>query len=177
MIDETDDWRIVRFCREQLALPPVAFMDWRDVETLLRQGHEIGSHTMNHLDLGQLDNTRLQDEISRSYELLRERTGMARHFSWPYGRFRHFSPEAARTVFDAGFASCASAVRGCHVSGTAGRDLCVRRTHVVAGWPLRNVLFWLSYYGRTASPQSNCWPETWRAVLGETEGDAEPCGS
>jgi len=44
----SDKNKIKQFCDVKLKMPPIAFADWRDVELLLKQGHEIGSHTMAH---------------------------------------------------------------------------------------------------------------------------------
>ncbi len=165
MTGECDPQKIQRFCLQQIKMPPVAFLSWEDAETLLRAGHEIGSHTVGHPNLALLSEAQLKDEIGRSFELLKQRFGVADHFSWPYGRFSHFSAAAARIVFEAGFRSCASAERGCHVARLAPRDLCIRRTHVVAKWPISNTIYWLARYSRSASVNNSGWPPGWRQTI------------
>ena len=99
MIGETEYCRIKEFCSSELDRPPMRFLSWDDVETLLQAGHEIGSHTVNHPNIAQLSVGQMQTEIAESYEKLVQRIGSVEHFSWPLGRFFHFTPVAARTVF------------------------------------------------------------------------------
>ncbi len=159
---ETDERRIAEFCRDRLFTPPVEFLSWDDVEALLATGHEIGSHTLTHPNMVSLNTAELEDEIGGSFRMLEERIGEVRHFSWPLGRWSHFSAEAARIVFESGYQTCASAERGCHVAQTPPRDLCIRRTHVVSGWPVDHMLFFLSVFSRRADQESGRWPPAWR---------------
>jgi peptidoglycan/xylan/chitin deacetylase (PgdA/CDA1 family) len=137
-------------------------MTWDDLEALLAGGHDIGSHTMAHVNLAAANPVQVADEIMRSREVLLERLGHADHFAWPYGTFRHFTHAAATTVFATGFRSCASAVRGCHVT-PVGRDsaLCVRREHLQVDWPLNHVRYFLARSSRRASSSTNSWPHDW----------------
>lgn len=150
------------FAAERLNMPLVDFMSWRDLEQLKRQGHEIGAHTMRHPCLSELSREEMEEELYRSRRVLRDRLGTTRHFAWPYGRFDHFSEVAARTVFEAGFSSCASAERGCHVRGnTARQDLCIRRDHIVASWPISHVLVFLVRNVLFRGQQLDGWPSSW----------------
>jgi peptidoglycan/xylan/chitin deacetylase (PgdA/CDA1 family) len=162
MVGETDHQKIKEFCSQKLNKPPMEFLSWDDVETLLEEGHEVGSHTMTHPNLAQLSVQQMQSEIAESFELLTKRIGNIKHFSWPFGRFFHFSPAAARTVFDTGFKSCASAERGCHVARSEKKvDLCIRRDHTIARWPVNHVLYFMARNSRRASMRSNQWPPGW----------------
>jgi peptidoglycan/xylan/chitin deacetylase (PgdA/CDA1 family) len=142
---------LARFCREKLHKPPLEFLSWNDLERLRTNGHEIGSHTRTHSNLASLAPSQMEDEIGNSRRELIRRLGEARHFSWPYGRFHHFSEAARAAVFNAGYESCASAERGCHVRATTPRELLVRRDLVVARWPVRHVLYFLARNSRCAS--------------------------
>lgn len=160
IVGEKDENKVARFCRERLALPLVEFMSWEQLERLRRAGHEIGSQTTSHLSLAALSGQQLSDEVAGSREILQRRLGEARHFAWPYGTFAHFSPEARKAVFAAGYESCASGVRGCHVTKhTGGLDeLCIRRDHVIAGWPLSHTTYFMARSSRRASAEENKWP-------------------
>lgn len=150
------------FASEQLNMPPVDFMSWGDLEQLKRQGHEVGAHTMRHPCLSELSRKETREEICRSGRILRDRLGTTCHFAWPYGRFSHFSDVAARTVFEEGFLSCASAERGCHVHGNISRrDLCIRRDHIVASWPVSHVLAFLVRNALFREWQVDEWPSDW----------------
>lgn len=163
IIGETDRQKLKEFCVRKLALPATDMLTWNDVETLIKTGHEIGSHTMSHPVLSRIPQDRAQHEIGQSYEILTRRVGAVKHFAWPEGRFFHFNPAAARSVFAAGFQSCASAERGCHVTRPEPNPtgLCIRRDYIAAKWPLSHAAYFLASNSRTASEKSNLWPEGW----------------
>jgi peptidoglycan/xylan/chitin deacetylase (PgdA/CDA1 family) len=165
-IGETDPHRIKQYSFDYYRMPPMEFLSWDDVETLLKSGHEIGSHTMNHANLGRVKGEQMEDEIGQSFEVLKARTGEVKHFSWPFGTFADFSLQAARAVFEAGFQSCASAVRGCHVEAEQEKHLlCLRRNHALPSWPTGHNLYYMSRQSQTASAKSNGWPSEWQAEL------------
>jgi peptidoglycan/xylan/chitin deacetylase (PgdA/CDA1 family) len=141
-------------------------MDWDDVHALLDEGHEIGSHTLTHADLGRVSRQQLHDEIEGSLDVLNRAIGPVRHFAWPYGHFSHFSAEAARIVFQAGFASCASAIRGCHVAAAEDpRRLCIRRDNTVVNWPFGHMLYFMARNSAVASESTGTWPSEWQTAI------------
>lgn len=138
-------------------------MGWDQIEALKSQGHEIGSHTMSHLNLGEATQAQLDDEIGGSFGALEARLGEVKHFAWPFGRFHHFSSLAARKVFEVGFETCASAERGCHVEGLSGsfEGLCLRRENVEPSRPLAQHLYFMGRSGRRSDAATNRWPLEW----------------
>jgi hypothetical protein len=114
---------------------------------------------MTHANLGALPAAHIPDEITSVHQVLRTRLGTAQHFSWPQGGWTNITPEARRAVFDAGFISCASAVRGCHVTPSTGdvSSVCIRRDHVLANWPVNHVLYLMMRNAKAASARSNEW--------------------
>lgn len=163
IVGEVNYGRIARFTRERLGIPPVEFMSWDDLEGLLSRGHEVGGHGLDHRDLGALTGAALLEEIEGCYQVLSERLGSPAHFSWPFGLFRHFSSEAATRVFESGYRSCASAVRGCHVSSRElDRRACLRRDVVQARWAARHVDYLLARNARSRAVEGGSWPPGWR---------------
>lgn len=146
-------------------------LSWEDIEFLLKKGHEIGGHTVHHPNLAQLSLQQIQDEIMGCFELLTQRIGDVKHFSWPFGRFSHFSPTAAKIVFEAGFKSCASAERGCHVAQSERLSLCIRRDHIIANWPINHILYFMARNCQTASRHSNLWPKGWIEIIQRSAGN------
>lgn len=137
--------RVASFCRDRLHLPPVEFLNWTDIARLQRAGHEIGSHTMSHINLAAAEPAKIAEELERSRDILRENTGEVRHFAYPYGRYFHVNRQVVDAVFKAGYASCASAERGCHVVGEpAGRRPVIRRDQVVLKWKQGHIDYFLS---------------------------------
>jgi peptidoglycan/xylan/chitin deacetylase (PgdA/CDA1 family) len=64
-----------------------SFATWDELRAADRAGMEIGSHTVNHLNLTQLDPDRLQTELGRSKLVIEEALGHAVHFfCYPSGR-------------------------------------------------------------------------------------------
>jgi len=159
MIGENNYEKTKAFCAQRLHLPPVEFMSWEDVEALVKEGHEVGCHTMTHPDLTKLSFEHLETEIRQSYELLNEKIGNIKHFAWPYGKFSRINRTAVGLVFQAGFESCASTHRGCHVTQTKKFDLCIRRDHTVATWPIGHILYFLAKNSQIASVRQNNWPQ------------------
>jgi peptidoglycan/xylan/chitin deacetylase (PgdA/CDA1 family) len=163
-----DSFEEVRtFCRERLHFPPTQFMSWEQIERLAAAGHEIGGHTVSHPpNMAALSEHQLCDEIGLCADELRARFGLPGHFAWPRGTFDVFPPTARRIVFDTGFRSCASALRGCHVAPVVGGDarlLCIRRDHVLANWPISHMRYFLAQNSRTATAKTNEWQAQYRA--------------
>lgn len=178
MVGERDAERIARFAADRIHMPPVEFLDWDEVEALLAAGHEIGSHTHTHPMGSACPVDALGQDLHRSAETLRARCGEVRHFSWPYGRFHHFSAEAVGAVFAAGFETCASAERGAHVTPapTDARRLCIRRDHTIAAWPLAHHRWFIGHAARRARAEDNLWPAGWRRVMDADSGPPVAAG-
>ncbi len=169
LVGEMNTDVIARFCRERLRYPPVEFLDWNDVEQLIARGHEVGGHTMQHVRLNLIEPAAAHDEIGKTYDVLKSRLGVAPHFAWPYGRFADINAAAIHSVFDAGFRSCASGVRGSHgptrsqtvAAPFAPAQLCLRRESIAAGWPQSHV----NYFLRKAARRPLTIDRTWPAAL------------
>jgi peptidoglycan/xylan/chitin deacetylase (PgdA/CDA1 family) len=131
------------FCRERLHLPlPVEPLDWDGAARLLELGHEIGSHTRSHPELTALPPDLVAEELTSSREELSRRLAAVRHFSVPYGNRGRFSEAVAEAARAAGYESCATAIRG---RNTSALDLyALRRDHLSARWPLRDVEYFLT---------------------------------
>lgn len=132
-----------RFCRERLHLPlPVEPLAWDGAERLLELGHEVGSHTRTHPDLTAVGDEALRAELVESREELGRRLGGVRHFSAPYGDRARFSVRISTAAQEAGYESCASAIRG---RNTSALDLyALRRDHLSARWPVRELSYFLA---------------------------------
>ena len=132
-----------RFTRDRLHLPlPVEPMGWDGAERLLELGHEVGSHTRSHPELPELDDDDLAHELGSSREEIARRLGDVRHFSVPYGDSSRFSDRVAAAARDAGYDSCSTAIRG--VNTSALDVYALRRHHLSARWPVRQLAYFLS---------------------------------
>jgi peptidoglycan/xylan/chitin deacetylase (PgdA/CDA1 family) len=166
IVGEQDRDVVARFCRERLRCPPVDFLNWNEIEQLVACGHEIGGHSMRHVNLNHVDAAEALEEIWQTHSVLCARLGTADHFAWPYGRFSDMNRAAARAVFAAGFRSCASGVRGCHGPSIAETEaspfrdeqLCLRRESIVAGWPQSHVHYFLGKSAHRPITVHQSWP-------------------
>ena len=167
-VGATDTPTLERFGRA-LNAPPCEVMNWDELGELLAMGHEVGGHTMNHVNLGAVEPGVAQEEIVRCREVLVSRLGPAagEHFAWPYGTFGHITAAAARAVFDCGFRTCTSAMRGAHGPELKGLErVCLRRDHVLARWPRAHVRHFMAESARRMGPGSADWPAEWAKTIG-----------
>lgn len=155
LIGERDPGNITTHCRERLNFPPVEFLDWDDVAALRSNGHEIGSHTMAHINIAATATELVEKDMQESREVLLSRCGIADHFAYPYGRVENFNAAAREACASAGFRSCASAERGCHVKkgGKPDQDkLILQRDHIVLDWPLDHIMYFVARNAYRAKP-------------------------
>ena len=61
--------------------------------------------------------------------------------SAPYGDAARFTPAVSEAARVAGYASCATAIRGPNETNDV---YALHRDHVVAGWPVRDLRYFLS---------------------------------
>lgn len=130
-------------CRKRILMPcAVEPLRGDDVEDLLALGHEIGSHTLTHPNLTQLDDVALAEEVAGSRVALERRLSRpVAHFSAPFGDRERFDSSVARAAAAAGYESCSSAIRGLN----RPRDdvFSLRRHHLIASWSIDDVRHFL----------------------------------
>ncbi len=154
---------ITDFCGTKLKMPPVAFMNWEEVASLQKRGHEIGSHTLEHTNVSQMSLDAFEQDLILSKSILEERCGSIAHFAYPYGRFFDFNKGAFDLVFKTGYDSCSTAERGCHISdGTPieKTDLLIRRDQVICAWKLEHIMYFISNSAKRAVLEMNYAPDS-----------------
>lgn len=155
---------IERFCKTKLDMPPVKFLSWEDVNILQKQGHEIGNHTYDHSMVSQLSLDQFASNFNRAHEVLSQKCGEITHFAYTYGKFEHFNKPAYDFVFDRGYHSCTSAVRGCHINGTKKlepNEVFLRRDQIIADWKLEHIVYFMIQSALKADFSTNFLPETY----------------
>jgi peptidoglycan/xylan/chitin deacetylase (PgdA/CDA1 family) len=153
--------KIERYCRSKLNLGPMEFMNWKEVDTLLKHEHEIGSHTYEHVNISSMTLNEVEDDFNKTFEILKEKTGSAPHFAYPYGKFGDFNLDALTLAKKAGFLSVSSAVRGCHISD--GKpvnidNILLRRDHIIADWKIEHSLYFLRKAAQNSTIRNNFNP-------------------
>jgi peptidoglycan/xylan/chitin deacetylase (PgdA/CDA1 family) len=60
------------------------YMDWNEIKTLHKEGHDIGSHSMNHVRLEKLSKKNVEYEVGQSKKCLRDHGINAKSFAYPF---------------------------------------------------------------------------------------------
>jgi peptidoglycan/xylan/chitin deacetylase (PgdA/CDA1 family) len=105
-------------------LPPMPNLTWDDVREMVRLGHEVGSHTVNHVNLGTASLEEARRELCESKAVLERQLGRpVRWLAYPYGGAGNFRPEVAALAEEAGYEGCLSGYGGFVVPGCGDRLL------------------------------------------------------
>lgn len=101
-------------------LVPHSKLTWDDLRAMEAAGHEIGSHTVNHTNLGRSDAVTMESEVRDSLTALNhELERRPRPFSFPWGKPDDMPRQALEVVRSAGYYCSVSAFGG---SNTTGAD-------------------------------------------------------
>jgi peptidoglycan/xylan/chitin deacetylase (PgdA/CDA1 family) len=160
----TDDVEVKRFCKERLDMPPVNFLSWNDLTALQKKGHEIGNHTYDHSMVSQLSLDEFALNFNKAQDVLTANCDKIVHFAYTYGKFEHFNKAAYDFVFEQGYDSCTSAVRGCHINGLnelSKNKLFLRRDQIIGNWPLEHITYFMIQSAANARFSTNYLPETY----------------
>ena len=128
----------------------VEFMDWDDCRALAGAGMTIGSHTMNHVRLIDLEPDLVAVELQNSKRLIEEKLGRpCLHFCCPWGRpGQDFLPERDPGIAAAqGYRSFLTTVRG--ATGPGADPMGIRRDHLLANWSPRQLRY---FFARGPAP-------------------------
>jgi len=60
------------------------YMSWKDIETLYKEGHDIGSHSMNHAHLEKLSKKGVSFEVAQSKKCFEDHGINATTFAYPF---------------------------------------------------------------------------------------------
>jgi peptidoglycan/xylan/chitin deacetylase (PgdA/CDA1 family) len=144
--------------RARMVYQSDAFVSWDDLESMVGQGHEIGNHTMNHLQLSNLPASEVADEVGVAHEVLSKRLGPVVHFSWPFGTFECLGNPPWSLWESLGYRSYSSGHRGTHGAHEqmSLMNPCLRRDNLEARWPLRHIQYLLRC-GSTSPVQPEQW--------------------
>jgi peptidoglycan/xylan/chitin deacetylase (PgdA/CDA1 family) len=79
-------------------------MTWNDMETLLKDGAELGSHSATHPNFAMLNPQQIVDELGRSRDTIHRRLGFApKTFAIPLGQSGNWPQACAKAARDAGY--------------------------------------------------------------------------
>jgi peptidoglycan/xylan/chitin deacetylase (PgdA/CDA1 family) len=90
-------------------LPRMPNLTWDDVRRLAALGHEIGSHTVTHANLGAASPEDVRRELAESKAAIEREVGRpVRWLAYPYGGPRDARPGLAALAAEAGYEGCVS---------------------------------------------------------------------
>ncbi len=76
-------------------------LSWSDIMELSKSGCELGSHTMNHVNLAAEPMSTVAEELEKSCALIEEKTYYKSvHFAYPFGKPNHYNDLAVKKVQD-----------------------------------------------------------------------------
>ncbi|MBU8883089.1 polysaccharide deacetylase family protein [Kaistella sp. DKR-2] len=117
-------------------------MIWKQIEDLHNRGHVIGSHTLDHFDLSDLNDEEIFFQLNQNKTVLEQNLNFkCDYFAWPYGQFKNFPSHAL------------SIAKGLHpyiFSGTNYKRYfsmdgeVINRRHIEPFWSERHIDFFLS---------------------------------
>jgi peptidoglycan/xylan/chitin deacetylase (PgdA/CDA1 family) len=97
-------------------------LDWREVELLLEDGAEVGSHSVSHPDFSKIDHQRAVDELCTSREVIRQRLGFAPDaFAIPFGQSMNWPAACAQSAREAGYQIVYAQAEDTRPEGTIAR--------------------------------------------------------
>ncbi|MDA0177911.1 MULTISPECIES: polysaccharide deacetylase family protein [Mesoflavibacter] len=149
-----------KVCTERLGVPLTEIMTWEDINTLVKDGHEIGNHSYDHKEQVHLNPTEFEEDLTLSTKMLEEKGLTIKHYAYPRGQFKFFKESYLNQVYKFGYKSCATAVRGCHISqsnGLKSTNIALRRDVVVFKEPLNFVKYFLSKAQKQATQNNTYW--------------------
>lgn len=122
--------------------PGGPFLTWDQARELTAAGFSIGSHTVTHRSLGELNASQTKEELKTPRDRIVRELGVSPcGLSYPYGTVRDFSPLIAHAARTAGYEYAVTAVNGLNHRGCDPFTL--RRTSLMAGdgpWTFRMIL-------------------------------------
>lgn len=76
-------------------------MNWNQVKELHFNGHLIGSHTRDHLNLAEISEKDVMEQILEDKKMIEYNLNCkCEYFAWPYGQEQHFSQSALKNALD-----------------------------------------------------------------------------
>ena len=121
---------------------PLEPMQPKDLQALIRSGHEVGSHGLSHISIRAMSVAQAIRELNLSRERILEWTGVEpAGFAYPYGHTSHVLGDPAEWVRQAGYSFGVTLNRGAISSGS--NPFRLPREHAEGNWSVRELKFFL----------------------------------
>jgi peptidoglycan/xylan/chitin deacetylase (PgdA/CDA1 family) len=123
----------------------VEFLTWSDCRRMIDSGMTIGSHTVHHARLADLQAEEVLKELIDSKAVIEEHLGIiCEHFCYPFGISNNdFLPERdPGLAHQAGYRSVSTGSRGAMRQGAS--QYMIQRDHILANWSNFQLRYFLS---------------------------------
>lgn len=106
------------------------FLSWNDIETLLKSGAEMGSHSATHPQFQRIGRNQMIDELAGSRELFQKRLGFAPDtFAIPFGQSGNWTEEAHKLAREAGYSVIYAQAEETRATDTVARTFVTKFDH------------------------------------------------
>jgi peptidoglycan/xylan/chitin deacetylase (PgdA/CDA1 family) len=123
------------------------YMSWAQLDEMAKAGMEIGSHTLDHLDLRSKSRTFQTNEIIGSMNLIEKRiTSAVLSFSYPAGRY---DANTIAVLRSSGYLSAVTEIQGTRQSSNAIFEL--RRIRIRGTYTIADYDHWIKYFMSASS--------------------------
>ncbi len=141
MIGESNKEKLAKFNANRLNGPSMPFLNWDQIENLASEGHEFGNHTFSHFNQAEISKKSAEEEIAKTHEIIEERLGYCHHFAWPYGKPNRIRRDTIDFVYNLGYKSAASTVRGYYTKEGPFDQNYILRNNFEPFWPLSHIKY------------------------------------
>ncbi len=118
------------------------YVTWEQLREMAAAGMEIGSHSLDHLDLRNRTNTFLNNQIADSRRLIESRLGISvKTFSYPAGKYDDRALGVTRT---SGYLGAVTEIQGTQQSNSDIFEM--RRVRVRGNYSLADYANWLNWF-------------------------------
>jgi peptidoglycan/xylan/chitin deacetylase (PgdA/CDA1 family) len=117
-------------------------MTWDQVTDLHNRGHVIGAHTLDHLNLAELNDLEIENQLVLNKNILEKKLNyQCDYFAWTYGQFHHF-PERALKITQKYHKFIFSGTD--YKNYLSYHGAVINRRHIEAFWPKSHIRYFLA---------------------------------
>lgn len=121
------------------------YVTWEQLREMAAMGMEIGSHSMDHLDLRNRTTAFLNNQMAGSKRLIESRLGITvRTFSYPAGKYSARAHAVAQT---SGYLGAVTEIQGIQQSNSDIFEM--RRVRVRGSYSLTDYAYWLNWFANS----------------------------
>jgi peptidoglycan/xylan/chitin deacetylase (PgdA/CDA1 family) len=118
---------VSEWCEQQERSRSGNILSWRQIEELMAEGAELGSHSATHPDFGKLEPERLEEELAGSRQTIERRAGVAPvTFAIPLGQSANWTSAAGEAARAAGYEIVYAQAEETRPPGTVARTFVTR---------------------------------------------------